>query len=101
MKRLVLLCCALVLCVSCVPPASAQMGMDLFKKPSIMKAFNPVVGKGALYETTTKKDSSKREMELSVTAKETVDGKEAFWMQFYSQDPKGTECDRQSADHQR
>jgi hypothetical protein len=89
MKRLVLFFCALVVCVTCVPAAFAQMGMDLFKKPSIMKAFNPVVGKGALYETTTKKDSSKKEMELSVTGKETVDGKEAFWMQFYSQDPKG------------
>jgi hypothetical protein len=53
-----------------------------------MKAFNPVVGKGALYETTTKRDSSKKELELRVTAKDTVDGKEAFWMQFYSQDPK-------------
>jgi hypothetical protein len=29
--------------------AQAQMGMDLFKRPAITKAFHPVVGKGAVY----------------------------------------------------
>ncbi|HEY2456129.1 MAG TPA: hypothetical protein VGI13_02415 [Candidatus Acidoferrum sp.] len=89
MKRIVTLCLGLVLCSGVAPRCFGQMGMDLFKKPGIAKSFNPVVGKGALYETVTKKNSSKGNMELGVVGKDSVDGKEAYWMQFYTQDEKG------------
>ncbi len=71
-------------------PARAQMGMDLFRKPTIAKAFHPVVGKGAEYETTSQRNGSTRThvMEFSVVGKETVDGKDAYWMQFVSGDDK-------------
>jgi hypothetical protein len=87
MKRMtwgVLLLLALVL------PARAQMGMDLFRKPTIAKAFHPVVGKGAEYETTSQRNGGARThtMELSVVGKDTVDGKDAYWMQFASTDDK-------------
>lgn len=71
--------------------ARAQMGMDLFKKPSIAKVFHAVVGKGAEYETTTKigSDSKTRTMEMGIVAKESVDGKDGYWMQLVSSDDKG------------
>jgi hypothetical protein len=71
-------------------PAKAQMGMDLFRKPTIAKAFHPVVGKGAEYETTSQRNGAARTrtMELGVVGKETVDGKDAYWMQFVAVDDK-------------
>jgi hypothetical protein len=73
-----------------VVPARAQMGMDLFRKPTIAKAFHPVVGKGAEYETTSQRNGGTRTrtMELSVVGKDSVDGKDAYWMQFASTDDK-------------
>jgi hypothetical protein len=67
------------------------MGMDLFKKPSITKVFHPVVGKGAQYETTSKSgtESVAGTMEMGIVGKESVDGKDAYWMQFVSSDNKG------------
>jgi hypothetical protein len=90
MKRYGLLSCVLVLCLGVAPISFAQMGMDLFKKPTIAKVFNPVVGKGAMYESTSKSSDKTRTMEISVVGKDVVDGKEAFWMQFYTQEDKGT-----------
>jgi hypothetical protein len=79
-----------VLLLALVVPARAQMGMDLFRKPTIAKAFHPVVGKGAEYETTSQRNGGTRThtMELSVVGKDTVDGKDAYWMQFASTDDK-------------
>jgi len=69
----------------------AQMGMDLFKKPSITKAFHPLVGKGAEYETTSKGNGEAKghTMEMGIVGKETVDGKDGYWLEFVSSDDKG------------
>jgi hypothetical protein len=81
---------ALVLFLAAVAPASAQMGMDLFRRPAITKAIHPVVGKGAEYQTINKRSPDKPDlMELGVVGKDTVDGKDAFWMQFSTFDEKG------------
>jgi len=72
-------------------PAPAQMGMDIFKKPAIAKAFNPVVGKGAEYETTSTGGShgaKNRTMQMYIVGKESVDGKEGYWMEFVTSDDK-------------
>lgn len=71
--------------------ARAQMGMDIFKKPSIAKVFHPVVGKGAQYETISKAggDAKSHLMEMSVVGKETIDGKDGYWMEFVMTDNKG------------
>jgi len=72
-------------------PARAQMGMDLFRKPSITKVFNPVVGQGSQYamsSATTKGDQS-RIMEIGIVGKESVDGEEAYWMEFVHTEDKG------------
>jgi hypothetical protein len=73
-------------------PASAQMGMgmggDLFKRPSFTKMFHPVVGKGAQY-LTTDKDGKTSNMEMSIVAKDSVEGKDGFWMEFVMTQPDG------------
>jgi len=69
-------------------PTQAQMGMDIFQRPSITKAFHPVVGKGAAY-LSTDKDGKTKNTEISVVGKDSADGKEGFWMEFYSVDTTG------------
>jgi hypothetical protein len=77
-----------VLSLAASVPAHAQMGMDLFKRPAIAKAFHPVVGKGSVYQDTGK-DSKSRTSEISIVGKESVDGKEAYWMEFVSTESDG------------
>ena len=79
---------SLLLVSGFVSSTRAQIGMDLFKKPSIAKVFHPVVGKGAAYETTIKggTQSKARTMEMGIIGKESGDGKEGFWMQVVSWD---------------
>jgi hypothetical protein len=91
MKRICPVIAVAALTVAFAGSASAQMGMDLFKKPAIAKYVNPVVGKGAEYESirTGAKDGAVRTMEMGVTAKDTVDGKPAFWMQIVMTEKKG------------
>ncbi|HKM66350.1 MAG TPA: hypothetical protein VJX70_04220 [Candidatus Acidoferrum sp.] len=71
-----------------VAPAQAQIGMDIFQRPSITKVLHPVVGKGAAY-LSTDKDGKTRTTEVSVVGKDSVDGKEGFWVEFYSTDSTG------------
>ncbi|HXJ15159.1 MAG TPA: hypothetical protein VNH19_23040 [Candidatus Limnocylindrales bacterium] len=70
-------------------PSHAQMGMDLFKRPSITKAFHPVVGKGAVYLDTDKDGKASRTSEISIVGKDSFEGKDSYWMQIYSTDPQG------------
>lgn len=69
--------------------ASAQMGMDLFKRPAITKAFHPVVGKGAVYADAGKDGKNTRTIEIAVIGKDSFEGQEGFWMQFVSTDEQG------------
>ena len=90
MKRCCLGLTVLAICLSVASTASAQMGMDLFKKPDIAKAFNPLVGKGAQYLNTTASTSAKKSstMEMYIVGKESVEGKDGFWMEFVTADEK-------------
>lgn len=91
MRRLLMVVGTLMLLLGAMISARAQMGMDLFKKPSIAKAFNPVVGKGAEYQVTRTKtrDNAPRTMAMGVVGKDTVDGEDAFWMEFATADDRG------------
>jgi hypothetical protein len=62
---------------------SAQMGMDMFRRPSFTKIFHPVVGQGAEYQTTSKsgRDTKARTMQMGIVGKESVEGKDGYWMQ--------------------
>ena len=69
--------------VLAVPLTHAQMGMDIFKRPSITKAFHPVVGKGAAYQSTDKNGGT-RNTEIGVVGRDSAEGKDGFWMEFVS-----------------
>lgn len=68
--------------------ANAQMGMDIFKRPAIIKAFHPVVGKGAAY-LSTDKNGGTRNTEIGIVGKDSADGKDGFWMEFVSDTKEG------------
>lgn len=91
MKRIHMAVAMVALSLSWAATASAQMGMDFFQRPAIAKFINPVVGKGAIYQTTrgSSGDDKSSASELGVVAKETVEGKPGFWLQFVSTDGKG------------
>ena len=66
------------------------MGMNIFQKPAIASVFHPVVGAGAVYQSThanAPNDPPTTE-EMSVVAKESVDGKDGYWLEFAVQDKK-------------
>jgi hypothetical protein len=71
-------------------PALAQMGMNIFQKPTIASVFHPVVGSGAVYQDThtNAPNDPPTTDEMSVVAKETVDGKDGYWLEFSHQDKK-------------
>jgi hypothetical protein len=90
MKRLI---SALLLIAAsfCLPySARPQMGMDMFKKPSFTKVFNPVVGKGAEYQTI-KADpkTTPQTTQMFIVGKESVDGKDGYWMEIVTTTEKG------------
>ncbi len=86
MKRLYVTLVAAGLCLAFGSAAPAQMGMDFFKKPAIADIFKPVVGSGSVYET--ERDQKKSTIEMTVVGQEAVDGKDGYWLEFGTIDPK-------------
>lgn len=80
----------LVAVLALAVPAGAQMGMDMFQRPAIMKVFHPVVGKGAQYASTSKTGGQASTEELAIVGKDIVDGKDAYWMEMVRIDDKGS-----------
>src|SRR5579863_1784966 len=73
--------------VACATASWAQMmGM---RPPQIPGEFKPVVGSGAQYTMTTKKDSSSMDMAYAVVGKESVDGQDGYWMEIRLLSGKG------------
>jgi hypothetical protein len=64
-----------------VRPASAQMGMGMRPTPMPGGLFSPVVGTGAGYEITSS-EGRKMNVEFAIVGKETVNGKDAYWMEW-------------------
>ena len=78
-----------VACLCLTSTVSAQLGMNLFKKPNISDIFKPVVGSGALYEQQrTDSQRPATQMEMTVVGKELIDGQQGFWMQMGHQESK-------------
>ncbi|HTP57294.1 MAG TPA: hypothetical protein VMM82_00160 [Spirochaetia bacterium] len=75
------------------PSAFAQVGQNPLDRPELRKFWNPRVGKGAVYERV-ENDSGKKtvNMEIQTVGKESVGGKEAYWIEFAFETPemKGT-----------
>jgi hypothetical protein len=65
---------------------SAQSGMRS-SQPPIHGIWNPVIGQGAVYEFSSK-DGGKRNMEMAVLGKDSVDGKDAYWFQMVIDSPE-------------
>jgi len=63
-----------------VTTASAQMGMGM-RSPMPRGVFSPVVGSGAAYEITTA-DGRKTNIEYAIVGKESVNGKDGYWMEW-------------------
>lgn len=67
--------------------ASAQMGMGMRAgPPQIGGVWSPVVGQGAAYEITTK-DGKKIGEELTIVGKESVEGKDGYWLEMATSSP--------------
>ncbi|HTQ60693.1 MAG TPA: hypothetical protein VMI32_10745 [Candidatus Solibacter sp.] len=83
MKRVHLILVAACLCLAIGTAASAQMGMNFFKKPALADFFRPVVGSGAIYETIDSGNNSNKEpMEMTIVGKEMIGLKEAYWLEM-------------------
>ncbi|HXQ26795.1 MAG TPA: hypothetical protein VN822_10340 [Candidatus Acidoferrales bacterium] len=81
MKNLkIAVACTFFLAVLAVA-ASAQMGMGMRQSPIPHGVFSPVVGSGAAYEITTS-DGRKTNIEYAIVGKESVNGKDAYWMEW-------------------
>ena len=89
MKFARILTIALAFAVCSALAAFAQMS-DMMRHPGIQGVFNPVVGTGAVYEVTDKKQT-KTTIEIAVVDKENVNGKDAYWIETGVQDPKSHE----------
>jgi hypothetical protein len=74
------LCCLLSIAAS----GSAQMGMGMRGGPTPHGFFNPIIGAGSDYEITSS-DGRKTNMEFAIVGKESVAGKDGYWMEFTSQ----------------
>ena len=91
MRKILVAMAIIALSLGIASRAAAQMGpmgANLFQKPAIAKFVNPVVGKGAEYESTNSNSKTPRTMDLGVVGKESVDGKDGFWMQIITTDSK-------------
>jgi len=73
----------LTLCLLSVTAASAkaQMGMGMRQAPMPRGIFNAVVGSGGEYEITTA-DGHMTKIGYAIVGKETVNGKDAYWMEW-------------------
>jgi hypothetical protein len=75
--------------LSMLGTASAQMGMGMRQTPMPHGIFSPVVGTGAAYDITNT-DGRKSSVEYAIVGKESVNGKDAYWMEFTTNGGSGT-----------
>jgi hypothetical protein len=68
-----------IVCLATAASISAQMGMRSVHLPPGF--FNPVMGGGASYQTTDS-DGRTSGMELALIGKESVNGKDGYWIEW-------------------
>lgn len=78
-----------VIAISLSGVAASWAQMMGMRPPQIPGEFKPVVGSGAQYTMTTKKDSSSMDMAYAVVGKESVDGQDGYWMEIRLLSGKG------------
>jgi len=79
-KALAFSVCCLFFAVAAVP-AGAQMGMGMRQRSLPSGVFSPVVGSGAAYDIQPA-EGQKMSIEYTIVGKESVDGKDGFWMEW-------------------
>jgi hypothetical protein len=85
--RIAARCTAVALLIfSFLPLAHAQRG-GMFHPPSFQGVWNPVVGSGGSYEMDDK-TGGKTQLDLFIVSKDTVDAKDAYWMETAIQSGK-------------
>jgi hypothetical protein len=93
MKHIRIALLASAACLLIAGTVAAQLGgLNPFSKPNITDIFKPVVGGGAMYEMQfTDKSEPPRQMEMTIVGKESVDGKDAWWMEISHQEKRSGE----------
>lgn len=76
--------CALM--VGITAGAAAQFGHHGPQAPEIPTPFKPVIGSGAAYQFTGKKETAN--FAYAVVGKEQVDGNEGYWLEIRMNNPK-------------
>jgi hypothetical protein len=90
MNKLMMAAAAAALCTLLTggyAKAQGPMGMGGMQQPAIRGIFSPKVGEGADYEMD-RTDGGKIPFELSIVGKESVNGKDGYWMETTMDDPK-------------
>src|SRR5271155_998513 len=67
------------------PALVAQRGM--FQAPELQGMWNPVAGAGGSYETQSK-SGEKSHMDIFLLGKDTLGGKDAYWIEIAMPNPK-------------
>lgn len=68
--------------------AFAQTPTNPLDRPEYRKFWNQVVGRGALYESTKDSGGKNKSLEIQVVGKQSVEGKEAYWIEFAIDSPE-------------
>lgn len=78
-------------CFTLAITASAQMGGGMgMRRPQVGGVWNPIVGQGAAYEVQRQGEkAAKSQMEIAVVGKESIEGKDAYWLEFTVDNPRG------------
>lgn len=88
MKKCLFGLAAIVCCGLALAPASGAQMMRGGGPPQFAGIFNPSVGVGAAYEVQT--HDGKKNLEMAIVGKDTVDGKDAYWWEMVMPDPRGS-----------
>lgn len=71
------------------PSAFAQTVGNPLDRPEYRKFWNPVVGRGSLYESSEKDSGRKnRNLEIQVVGRQSIEGKDAYWIEFALDSPE-------------
>jgi hypothetical protein len=79
--------CVLVLLALAAFSATASAQRGMFRSPDMQGIWDPVVGAGGTYEIQ-KSSGEKSQMDIFIAGKESVGGKDAYWMEMVMQDSK-------------
>src|SRR5271156_4311255 len=85
MKTLARLVLAALAVAAFTPALVAQRGM--FQAPELQGMWNPVAGAGGSYETQSK-SGEKSHMDIFLLGKDTLGGKDAYWIEIAIPNPK-------------